>query len=72
MKTRLKSRFIIEKELSIEKGCRCLSCWEYTGKILLIDNLGLEEDIVFDSEEDLVLFLSQTNEYYMINMDVDY
>ena len=65
-------RFIIEKELTIEAGCKCLSCWEYTGRILISDNVNcFNDDIIMENEEELLLFLSNLNEYYLSELYID-
>ena len=44
------SRYEVEPEYQIEKGCRCCSCWEPTGKWLVCDTQGDEEDVVCDTK----------------------
>lgn len=45
------SRFEVEPEIEIAKGCRCCSCWEKTGKWLVTDTKDEMEDLVFDTQE---------------------
>ena len=45
------NRFEVEPEYQLEKGCKCCSCWEYTGKWLVCDKKDEMEDLVFDTEE---------------------
>lgn len=47
----MSSRYEVEPEMDIAKGCRCCSCWEYTGKWLVRDMKDEMEDLLFDSEE---------------------
>lgn len=41
------NRYEIEPEYQIEKGC---SCWEYTGRWLVVDTQSDAEDLVFETE----------------------
>jgi|DEB19_MinimDraft_3_1074340.scaffolds.fasta_scaffold485998_1 hypothetical protein len=52
-------RYEVEPELQIAKGCRCLSCWEQTGKWLVVDKQSDAEDLVFDSEEEAEEWVKQ-------------
>lgn len=45
-------RFEVEPEYELEKGCRCLSCYERTGKWLVKDINDEFPDESFDSEEE--------------------
>jgi len=54
-----KMRYEVEPELEIAKGCRCLSCWEQTGKWLVVDKQSDAEDLVFDSEEEAEEWVKQ-------------
>lgn len=47
----MNDRYEVEPEYRIEPGCRCCSCWEYTGKWLVCDKQDEMEDLVFDTEE---------------------
>ena len=49
----------VEPELEIAKGCRCCSCWEQTGKWLVVDKQSDAEDLVFDSEEEAEEWVKQ-------------
>ena len=52
-------RYEVEPEVQIAKGCRCLSCWEQTGKWLVVDKQSDAEDLVFDSEEEAEEWVKQ-------------
>jgi len=45
-------RFIIEPDYRIQAGCKCGSCWEYTGNWLGIDMNDIEEDVVFNTRQE--------------------
>lgn len=55
----IKMRYEVEPELEIAKGCRCCSCWEQTGKWLVVDKQSDAEDLVFDSEEEAEEWVKQ-------------
>lgn len=44
------NRYEIEPEYQIEKGCRCCSCWENTGRWLVVDKYSDAEDLLFETE----------------------
>lgn len=47
----MRDRYEVEPEYTIEPGCRCCSCWEMTGKWLVVDDTDEDEDLVFESKE---------------------
>lgn len=51
-KNQMTDRYKIEPEYEIAEGCKCFSCWEYTGKWLVRDMEDEMEDLVFDSQEE--------------------
>ena len=55
-------RYEVEPEYQIEPGCKCCSCWEYTGKWLVCDAQDEMEDLVFDTEEQAKEKAKQMNE----------
>ena len=44
-------RFEIEPEYILEEGCRCLSCFEHTGKWLVRDMEDKIQDVKFNTED---------------------
>jgi len=45
--------YSIEPQEGIEEGCRCCSCWYYTGKWVVTKDLpDVEFEKVFSSEEE--------------------
>ena len=56
------NRYKVEEEIRIEKGCRCGSCWERTGRWLVVDNESDAEDLVFNSEEEAEAFVTAVEE----------
>ena len=55
-------RYQIESEIEIEKGCRCCSCWEKTGRWIVSDVKDEMEDLVFDSEEQAEEWVKQNEQ----------
>jgi len=55
----MSSRFVIEPDYHIQEGCRCGSCWEYTGNWLGIDMNDVEEDVIFDTEQEAKEWLAK-------------
>ena len=55
----MKNRFEVEPEYQLEKGCKCCSCWEYTGKWLVCDKKDEMEDLVFDTEQQAKEWVNQ-------------
>lgn len=49
---KVKERYGVEPEYAIEPGCRCCSCWEPTGKWLVVDSKDEIEDLVFETREE--------------------
>lgn len=45
------SKYQIEPHYEIEKGCRCLSCWEPTGKWVVTHDIDIDFEMLFDTEE---------------------
>lgn len=45
-------RFEVEPDYELDKGCRCLSCWEPTGKWRVRDMDDEYEDTIFNTEEE--------------------
>ena len=56
------NRYEVEPELEIAKGCRCCSCWEYTGKWLVTDIKDEQEDLVFDTEQEANTWVAEHEE----------
>ena len=55
----MSSRFVIEPDYSIQEGCRCGSCWEYNGNWLGIDMDDVEEDVIFNTEQEAKEWLAK-------------
>ena len=58
----MSDRYETEPEYQIAKGCKCCSCWEYTGKWLVRDMKDEMEDLVFDSEEEAKEWVKQNEQ----------
>ena len=44
--------YSVDPEESIEEGCRCCSCWYYTGKWRVTCDEDMSFEIVFDTEDE--------------------
>ena len=53
------NRYEVEPEAEIAKGCRCCSCWEPTGKWLVVDKQSDAEDLVFETEQEAEEWVKQ-------------
>lgn len=45
-------RFVIEPDYHIQEGCKCGSCWEHNGNWLGIDMEDIEEDVIFNTQQE--------------------
>lgn len=45
------SKYQIEADYELDKGCRCLSCWSPTGKWVVTHDIDIEFEMLFDTEE---------------------
>lgn len=52
-------RFEIEPEYVLEEGCRCMSCWERTGRWKVVDMEDRLADVYFDTEESATAWVRQ-------------
>lgn len=48
----MKNRYVIEPDYDLQEGCKCFCCWMRNGKWLGIDMDDIEEDVVFDTEQE--------------------
>jgi hypothetical protein len=55
------SKYQIEPHYEIEKGCRCLSCWEPTGKWVVTHDDDMKFEMLFDTEEQAKEWVAQND-----------
>ena len=55
------SKYQIEPHYEIEKGCRCLSCWEPTGKWVVTHDDDMKFEMLFDTEEEAKEWVAQND-----------
>jgi hypothetical protein len=53
------SKYQIEPHYELEKGCRCLSCWEPTGKWVVTHDIDIKFEMLFDTEEEAKEWVAQ-------------
>ena len=59
---KVKERYGVEPEYAIEPGCRCFSCWETTGRWIVVDITDEDEDLIFESQEEAEACARRKNE----------
>jgi len=53
------SKYQIEPHYELEKSCRCLSCWEPTGKWVVTHDDDIKFEMLFDTEEEAKEWVAQ-------------
>ena len=54
-------RFQWDIETVLEEGCRCLSCFERTGRWYVMDSMDIYPDEFFTNEEDAIKRCEELN-----------
>ena len=53
------SKYSIDPHYELGAGCRCLSCWEYTGKWQVTSDDDVMFEMIFDTEEEAKEWVKQ-------------
>lgn len=54
-----KTLYAIDPHYELEPHCRCLSCWEATGKWIVTSDEDVTFEIIFDTEEEAKEWVNQ-------------
>jgi hypothetical protein len=53
------SKYQIELHYELDEGCRCLSCWEPTGRWVVTHDDDIKFEMLFDTEEQAKEWVAQ-------------